>query len=335
MDSAIQRAAIPTVHDSARARHAGFRPTISVIHLVFKPFGFDAFDAFMNSYEAHPGGRNHQLIVLLKGFANEGETVEYRKRLSGHPCICHRVASKGYDLASYMHAVREHPSDYYGFFNSRSVLLGNDWLDKLYGTARYRSVGVAGATASYESKYTDYLRSRVDASACGKGRRGSVFRELERCWNYPPFPNCHVRTNAFILRADTLQSLRPPSMRTRRRTAKFESGRMGLTQQVIGLGLRAFVVDNEGISYAPDEWPTSRTFWQSEQEKLLVADNQTSRYANANESQRRALRTLAWGDADVRLPRPSIEALLVPIIRARHGVTVAKLRASAPYPEAR
>jgi len=94
------------------------------------------------------------------------------------------------------------------------------------------------------------------------------------------------------------------------------------------------VVDNEGIAYVPAEWPNSRTFWQSNQEKLLVADNQTERYAGASEEQRCALRTLAWGDVDTRLPTPSIETLLAPIVRARHGLAVARLRSSGPHREA-
>jgi hypothetical protein len=264
---------------------------------------------------------------LLKGFADEGETEEFRKRLSGHECICYRVASTGYDLGSYMQAAREHPSDYYGFFNSRSVLLGNDWLDKLHAAARHRSIGVAGATGSYESKYTDYLRSRARVSEDGRVQHGSIFRELERFWNYPPFPNCHVRTNAFILRAETLQYLKAPSLRSRRDAAKFENGRMSLTQQVVSLGLDPVVVDNEGNSYAPAQWPSSRTFWQGEQERLLVADNQTEKYSDAGAERRQALRILAWGDANV-LPQPSIETLLAPIVRARHGLAVARLRAS-------
>jgi hypothetical protein len=326
MDARMPDAEIRAARDSARARRAG-RPAISIIHLVYKPYGFGAFDAFMTSYESRPSGRDHQLIILLKGFADESETEEYRRRLSGHEAICYRVASTGYDLGSYLRAAREHASDCYGFFNSRSVLLGNDWLDKLYSAARYRSIGVAGATGSYESKYTDYLRSRACAPESGRVQNGSLFRELERFWNYPPFPNCHIRTNAFILRAETLQCLRAPSLRTRRDAAKFENGRMSLTQQVVSLGLDPAVVDNEGNSYAPAQWPASRTFWQGEQEGLLVADNQTERYTDAGAERRQALRILAWGDANV-LPQPSLETLLTPIVRARHGLAVARLRAS-------
>jgi hypothetical protein len=313
--------------ESAGVQRVAVRPAISIIHLVYKPYGFGVFDAFMSSYESRPSGRDHRLIILLKGFADEGETHEFRQRLNGHECICYRVASTGYDLGSYMQAVREHPSDYYGFFNSRSVLLGSDWLDKLYSTARYRSIGVAGATASYESKYTDYLRSRAGTPEPGRVHRGSLFRELERFWNFPPFPNCHIRTNAFVLRAETLQFLRSPALRTRRHAAKFENGRMGLTQQLMSLGLDPMVVDNEGNSYAPAQWPVSGTFWQGEQEGLLVADNQTERYATANPELRHALQTLAWGDANSP-PVPSLETLLAPIVRARHGFAVARLRAS-------
>lgn len=272
---------------------------ISVVHLVYEPYGVEPFENFIQSYEAIPSGRAHQLIVLLKGFAGERETREYRRRLEGHPCTCYRVANRGFDIGSYLDAARAHPSDFYCFFNSRSRLLGDYWLEKLHGNLLAAGAGVVSATGSYESKYSDYLRAHRSLSPLRHSSPRLFFREVERFWNYPPFPNYHLRTNAFMLRAETLRQVQSHTIRKRRDAAKFENGRLGMTRQLMSMGLDPVVVGKNGRGYKPEEWPSSGTFWQGEQENLLVADNQTERYANASLDERRRLLVMAWRSDDL------------------------------------
>ena len=45
----------------------------------------------------------------------------------------------------------------------------------------------------------------------------------------------------------------------------------------------------------PERWAQSRTFWQGDQEGLMVADNQTCLYSNGAPERRRLLSAFAWG----------------------------------------
>ena len=82
-----------------------------------------------------------------------------------------------------------------------------------------------------------------------------------------------------------------------------ESGRNSLTRQFSDMGLRAVVVDRDGALYREEGWAQSHTLWQADQEKLLIADNQTRIYANGSLDRRRLLSALAWGSqADPRGP---------------------------------
>ena len=84
-----------------------------------------------------------------------------------------------------------------------------------------------------------------------------------------------------------------------------ESGRHSLTRQVQALGLHALVVARDGSIYEEREWDASRTFWQGEQEGLLIADNQTRSYAAGSASRRWLLSSFAWGPkADPRRAAP-------------------------------
>ncbi len=60
-------------------------------------------------------------------------------------------------------------------------------------------------------------------------------------------------------------------------------------------GLRAVVVARDGDIYDHGQWADNHTFWQGDQEELLIADNQTRLYANGSIDRRRLLSAYAWG----------------------------------------
>ncbi len=123
--------------------------------------------------------------------------------------------------------------------------------------------------------------------------------------DFESFPAHHLRTNAFMIAHSTLAQLRLHEVHRKTDAYVLESGRASLTRQVQQMGLRAVVVDREGRLYDQDQWPHSRTFWQGEQEGLLVADNQTRSYQRGGADRRRLLSVLAWGScADPRSTAP-------------------------------
>jgi hypothetical protein len=121
--------------------------------------------------------------------------------------------------------------------------------------------------------------------------------------SFDPFPTPHVRTNAFMIRRAQMLDLRRPPIVEKLDAYMFESGKEGMTSQILRAGLEALVVGRDGRAYEPEEWHLSDTLWQGEQEHLLVSDNQTSDYANGSPQRRIFLSRVAWGDK----ARPSLE----------------------------
>jgi hypothetical protein len=79
-----------------------------------------------------------------------------------------------------------------------------------------------------------------------------------------------------------------------------------MTRQLDALGLRALVVDRAGDWFDRARWPASRTFWQGDQEGLIIADNRTLIYTNGQLERRAMLSRFAWGaSADPRAPLSS------------------------------
>jgi hypothetical protein len=166
----------------------------------------------------------------------------------------------------------------YCFLNTVSVILGDEWLAFLDRALAPPEVGIVGATGSYESP------NAVRPGPLARLRPG-----------HPPFPNPHLRTNAFALERELMLSLEWPRGLGKLAAVALEGGNQSLTRQVLERGLEARVVGRDGVAYPPERWKESRTFRAGEQENLLIADNRTRHYQDGGRLTRWGLAWLAWG----------------------------------------
>lgn len=253
-------------------------PGIAVVHLVRERNGSAPLRGFLDSYRRQPAGAEHELILLYKGYG-EVAPAEHEQMLSGIPHRRMFLPDRGFDLQPYFAAVAEFGYEYFCFLNSHSRILAPDWLAKLRAPLASRTVGLAGATGSCES-----------LAALPPPMRWVTQRY------FAPFPNHHLRTNAFMAARDVLSRVKLQPLLFKFFALAFESGKAGLTAQIDGLGLDARVVDRSGADHAREQWHLSNTFRQSMQEDLLVSDNQTEAYASTDAAGRAMLSRLAWGD---------------------------------------
>ena len=79
---------------------------------------------------------------------------------------------------------------------------------------------------------------------------------------------------------------------------RFESGKQSLTRQTLAKNLKAVVVGRDGKAYETERWYESYTFRSGEQRNLLIADNRTEQYAQADADTKQMLARLAWGDRE-------------------------------------
>ena len=301
--------------------------TLVVVHLARWQNGLQPLDDFLSSYVRRPAGVSHQLLFALKGFPSEQDATPWLEtsRARGVRADHAFVPDDGFDLTAYVRVAKQVPADRYCFLNSFSRVFADDWLAPLAGALDRPGVGLAGATGSWASQH-DYRRyqlglaSGYDAVFDGRERTRLAFLELVRAsrpekrnngrlpfkamaafallrerGGFEPFPTPHIRTNAFAISRDTLMRLRLSRIRSKWDAYRLESGRASITRQIEGMGLRTVVVGREGSPYDADHWHESLTLWQSDQQNLLVADNQTELYAHCDRAQRDLLSRFAWG----------------------------------------
>lgn len=274
-------------------------PEICVVHLVWGPLGVARFAEFIASYREHDAGVAHDLLIVFKEIEDAQELVAYEALLEGIAYKSLFCGSDGFDLLPYFIAARNFDYQYFCFLNSYSVILTEAWLLLLLTHLR-RGAGLVGATGSSESYLTNLLRSRPRLSL--RNVSGSVSnyvvwrrRLKEAREHFDPFPNYHLRTNCFAVARELMLKLAFEREEVKMDSLKYESSKESLTRQVIARDLPVLVVGRDGAAYAKEHWRESRTFRSGGQDNLLVADNRTRQYAEADAPTKTYLEQCAWG----------------------------------------
>ena len=298
-----------------------------LVHLVRRHNGPAPLHRFLDSYVAHAPGVEHELLLAVKGFDTpaDAEPSLAAARSRGLDASHLHLPDDGMDLTAYARVVSAVPADRYCFVNSYSRAVADRWLSHLSAALDEPGVALAGATGSWAShqdfrRYQLHLDSGYDEFLEGRERARLGFLALARQRNpakrdngrlafkaiaaldmirdrgdSDSFPSPHLRTNAFIASRELMVELGIPRIRRKRDAYRLESGPASFTRRVEDLGARTVVVGRDGSRHDSADWPASRTFWQGAQENLLVADNQTDDYAEADSGGRRLLSQFAWG----------------------------------------
>jgi hypothetical protein len=256
-------------------------PDIAVAHLVWAPLGTSMLEEFLVAYGKNPAGVAHRLVVILNGFEGNGDPrrVEVNRlleRVEHEPIV---MAERVSDLGAYREAAVRLDARTLCFLNSYSRPLVENWLALLARALSDSSVGVVGSGGSYESAYSAapfWLRKR-------------------RRRDFPPFPNPHLRTNGFMLELALMLELDWSAPRSKSDAWALESGNSSISRQVWDRGLDVRVVGRDGVAYPPERWKESATFRSGRQRNLLIADNRTSQYEEADSAMKRRLEEMAWG----------------------------------------
>ena len=279
------------------------RPGIAVVYLMWIPYGMSYFRDFVGSYERFSSGVDHQLFIVFNGVDNEDATEAYIRLLQERNITFRELRMiSGQDIDAYFYAARQIDSEYILFLNTYSTFNASDWLLKYYNGFSVPGTAAVGATASFQSyssavyvlndwKWNSSKTLRVNFDKYKLLVKAFFYWSLL----FKSFPNPHLRTNAFMVRRNVFLGLIRRNLRTKFDAYVFESGRKGMTNQLLRRRHLVYVVDKYGTLYPLDRAKESHAFWIGQQEGLLIADNQTRMYDRADPLERTKLTRLAWG----------------------------------------
>lgn len=125
---------------------------------------------------------------------------------------------------------------------------------------------------------------------------------FERVQRFPPFPNPHVRSNAFVIRRRDFLEWSDSVAADKIACCEFESGWSGMSRRAIERAQRFLIVGANGSAYDVDAWPDSGTFRNVHQHNLLFEDNQTRSYNRMSPRMKELHRWMSWGRFSVSPP---------------------------------
>lgn len=268
--------------------------SVAVIYLVWVPLGLLPLERFLASYTRFPASLPHELIVVFNGHQTPAELAPFHERLRNIPHVTRIFEMPQQDIASYLAVTQTCSQNYLCFLNSYSEVQTASWLQKLYQPFHSPTVGLVGATGSWESRQIVVPLRNL--------RTWLRYRLHNRRW--PTFPNPHIRSTGFMLARETMLRLSLPPIRTKEDAYQFESGFGSMTRQIQSWNLQTLLTDRDGSAFAPPEWAQSRTFRACDQSQLLITDNRTQLYQDADAATKRQMSLMAWGDSALPTPSP-------------------------------
>ena len=275
---------------------------VSVIYLSWLPYGTEFLSKFIESYKKHPSGFNHKLYIILNGVGiSDSKSKFYDLIQNNLPDAEVLELDNGQDIDAYFYAAAKVKSDILFFLNSFSEFQTADWLNK-YMTAFDKSIGLLGTTASCQSLYSTALletkKTLNNFRSLFQIRNLKMLLKALFYWRllFSAFPNPHIRTTGWMIRRNDMMKVAKKDMKRKFNAYLFESGKNSLTNQIIRLGYEVAIIGKNGNVYTMEKWRESNTFWMQNQENVMITDNQTALYHNAEPSYKRYLNLLAWGD---------------------------------------
>ena len=296
---------------------------LSVVFLMWVPYGIGFLYRFIESYQKHYAGAEHDLIILYNGYGTS-ENLEPFKIYLKEQNINHFQFNleSGQDIKAYRWVAERVETPYILFFNTYSQILHNDWAKNYLNAIQGDNVGCVGATGSWQSwASVGFQKAKLFFHPTSAIKRklpyfhskqvhigsitieihprlvllGSLIKSLKVTAYFPKFPNPHLRTNAFVIARNTWLGLNIPDLKSKNEAHWFESGNESLTRQLLKLGKRVLVMNKYGELFEPVDWHRSKTLWSAHQEDLLVSDNFTGQYNSGPNSNNIAFENFLWG----------------------------------------
>lgn len=282
---------------------------LSLVYLSYVPFGISYLKEFITSYKANNSGVDHELIVLFNGHTSGSDLNPFLAILDSENIgYRHMLSPENFDIPSYFFVAEEISSKYIAFVNTYTVILHDNWLLKLYQNIIKDGVGLVGASGGWgdfphKDEYNENLKLLLKLKISKLALKKLIFFRF----NFYPRVLPTIRTTCFMMSRELFLQVDYPHIRphilslfydsfeTKLRNLCFEHSNHGLTRQIIRKGLKTLIVDKEGIGYDIPNWMEAKTFWVSNQENLLVSDNQTRKFQDADSETRKKLTYAAWG----------------------------------------
>jgi len=263
-----------------------------VAYIAYAPFGLVKFKKFILSYLKYSSGEKHDLLICYKGFSDYKEIFKWKSIVpSKHIEFFEKNEKNDFDIGSYFRIAEKYKDRHILYISSHQTINCNKWL-KIFKN-HYKENSVICSSAVYTSISSQFLNFYYSQFTKFQQLRWGIKHWL----NVKYFPNPHIRTVGFLIKAKDLLSLKIDKNKFIKKieTNYFESGRKGLSNQLLKRGFNLILVNSDNKSFRIRDWGKSKTFYLDNQEKIIFNDNQTYTYFKASQKKKIKMNKSVWG----------------------------------------
>ncbi len=266
-----------------------------VTYIAYEPYGKNYLLRFIEKYKKYQSGYDHDLVICFKQFKSKDAIEEWENIIIQENIKFIKFDDSSeindFDVGSYFRISENFSNRHILFLNTYSKPNSNNWL-RIY-INHYEDKSIVGATASMSSLSSQFLNFFYN-------NKHSKFQQirwgLKHLMYVQLFPNPHIRTTAFFIKAKDLLSIKYNKKKFIKKinTNYFEGGRRGLSNQLLKKGFKLILVNSDDKSFLIHEWKNSETFCLGSQKKLLFIDNRTEEYEKSSYEDRLKVSKFCW-----------------------------------------
>lgn len=286
------------------------------IDVVYLAYGKPEYDIhvknFFDSYKKYNAGYNHNLFIAAKSYENNPAAYDkLRDFAKENNAKIIDLPDDGMEFAAFYRSAKQCTSEYIFFITTNSYILKNDWLKFfVQAAAKNENYKFIGAMGSWGNAFTNIFKKilnkliiRFSKHHVSQGSRSmppfktKLLMLKDTIFNPMPFPNYHIRTNAFLidkqLYIDYMDKQGFP--KTRYDAYKIECGHNSLTNFIKSHGFDVGIVGADAKLYKMPEWDKSETFRNASLKNLIIGDLLTTNYLNSSTAAKIRLEKQTWG----------------------------------------
>ena len=151
-----------------------------------------------------------------------------------------------------------------------------------------RFLGTSGSCSSHYSN--SFYRHNEDSYL------DAFFKIVYFFFTVPKFPNCHVRTNGFLIRSkDFLEFIKDKFVNSKFKSFLIESGYNSITNFFLKKRYKILIINRNGKKFSLDKMRNSQTFAYGNQDKYLISDNHIRQYLSFSPRYKKIKSKQVWG----------------------------------------
>ncbi|WP_440910901.1 hypothetical protein [Candidatus Pelagibacter sp.] len=263
---------------------------LAVLYLISVYDDRNNLKKFINNYLKFDSGVNHELIICFKNFDQDDDifTIPELTKIEFTKVIDNKNYND-YDWGSYYRFAKEYSNKVIFFMNCHSRPIVNNWLK--FFCDNYNNRSLLGPAGSFESMVNSALKGLHT-----KNNFKSIIYTISNFFDFPLFPNPHIRSNCFMISAENFLKLNFNQKYKYKKKGTWinESGRNGMTNQLKKKKFNIFIVNSDGKKFYENEWHLSKTYALEDQSKLIIEDKFSKIFSRMENEQKIKFQKLVW-----------------------------------------